>query len=278
MQGVASPYLILDGNTTPHSFTLKPSGARALQNAQLVFWTGNNLEVFLKKPLASLASKAQIVALSKTEGLQHWPLRDGEKWKTEPEHDHSSMGIKKQEHDDHEDHQDPHVWLDPLNAKIMLINIVQTLVQLDPKHALQYQGNAEKMAIQLDLLHLTLVSDMKNISEYPYMVFHDSYQYFEKRYRLNPVGSIVFQSEQMASAKHLRKVRQLIKDNRVLCVFSEPQFSPRKVKTVIQGTDVKTGLLDPLGADLSPGPELYNTLILNLAQSLKSCLEDQLKN
>lgn len=288
MQGVSTPYLIMSGSSTPHSFTIKPSTARELQKAQLVFWAGENLEVFLRRPLANLASQAQIVALSETEGLQLWPVRSGEKWESDhDQHDHASGSMENSQHEnqsEHEEHEkhadhvadldnvDPHIWLDPINAKKMILNIVQVLSQVNPEHALQYQRNGEQFVGRLDRLHQTLISDMKAISHYPYMVFHDSYQYFEKRYQLNPVGSIVFQTDQMSSAKRLRKIQKLIKDNNVSCVFSEPQFSPRKVNALIRGTGIKSGLLDPLGADLSPGPELYHSIMINLGQSLKTCL------
>ena len=268
MQGVAEPYLIVQGSSTPHSFTFKPSAARALQNAQLVFWSDENLEVFLKKPLVSLTRQAKVIALSETKGIQRWPLRNDENWKTDSEHSHDH-----EEHRQHEQHMDPHVWLDPVNAKKIVAAIVQSLSQVDPGHASQYQRNGEKMTLRLDQLDRTLASDLKPVSNDPYLVFHDAYQYFEKRYHLNSVGTIVLQTDQTSSIKRLRKIQKLIKDKQVHCVFYEPEFSPKKVRAVARGSNLKIGELDPLGAALSPGPELYFSLMRNLVHSLKMCLE-----
>jgi len=272
MQGVATPYLIVNGSASPHTYRLKPSAARALQEAQAVFWAGDNVETFLIKPLGSLTRQARVVALSEVPGIHLLALRGGEKWQSD--HDHADEG------EDHEDHEgamhniDPHVWLDPVNVKIMVEKIIQTLSEVDPEHASQYQHNGNNIMIRLDQLNQALMSDLKIVSQQPFMVFHDAYHYFEKRYNLNSVGSVVFQMDQVSSAKRLRGLHKLIKDSNVKCVFSEPEFSSKKVNTLIRGTSIKTAILDPLGSDFSPGPELYFSMMTNLGKSIKACLRD----
>ena len=167
---------------------------------------------------------------------------------------------------------DPHVWLDPLNAKAMVRAIEKTLSDIDPRHAGQYQKNAGQMQARLDRLDQQLAAELKPVTDRPFMVFHDGYQYFEKRYHLKAVGSVVFQLDQASSAKRLRWLHQLIKEKGVVCVFAEPEFSRKKIDALIRGTDIRTGVLDPLGSALPPGPDQYFAMMTQLGQSAKSCL------
>ena len=271
MQGVSTPELIVNGTASPHTYRLKPSAARAIQEAGAVFWAGDNVETFLIKPLASLPRQAKVVTLSKAPGIQLLPVRGGEKWESDHDHDHDQADGNG-EHEDLLHNIDPHVWLDPVNTKMMVKAIVQTLSEIDPEHASLYLHNGEALAVRLDKLNQALMSNLEPVSGHPYMVFHDAYQYFEKRYHLNAVGSVIFQTDQASSAKRLRRLHKLIEDNNVRCVFSEPEFSPKKVNALIRGTQIKTGVLDSLGSDLPAGPDLYFSMMKNLGKSIKACL------
>ncbi len=270
MQGVSEPLLLLNGNNSPHSFALRPSSAENLQQADLVFWAGETLEGFLTKPLQSLASSAKLVTMQETAGLRLWPLRSGIAWQkheTDSTHDHnvenetaSTSGT------------DPHIWLDPYNAKIISSKIVEILTAMDPQNAQSYRINGEKYGLRLELLDRRLKSEMTKIAKTPYMVFHDAYQYFEKRYQLNAVGSVTLHIGYGSSVRRLMEVRKSIQKEKIRCIFSEPQFSPKLLQTVTAGTNVKIGTLDPLGAGLEPGTELYFTLLNNLSHALSNCL------
>ena len=270
MQGVSEPLLLLNGNNSPHSFALRPSSAENLQQADLVFWAGETLEGFLTKPLQSLASSAKLVTMQETAGLRLWPLRTGIVW-------------QKHETDSTNDHNvenetastsgtDPHIWLDPYNAKIISSKIVEILTAMDPQNAQSYRINGEKYGLRLELLDRRLKSEMTKIAKTPYMVFHDAYQYFEKRYQLNAVGSVTLHIGYGSSVRRLMEVRKSIQKEKIRCIFSEPQFSPKLLQTVTAGTIVKIGTLDPLGAGLEPGTELYFTLLNNLSHALSNCL------
>ncbi len=331
MQGVSTPHLIVKGNASPHTYRLKPSDASALQDADAVFWAGDNVEPFLIKPLSSLTRNARVVSLSKTPGIRLLEIRGGERWQSDHDHGHGGHMEHGEQHDehadpnkheqhkeehahqekhkDHADHEtheehhvehmhdeehdghhddhakhkahegvldniDPHVWLDPLNTRIMLKKIVHILSEIDPQHASKYQQNGNKLDQRLERLHLTLASELKPVTGLPYMVFHDGYQYLEKRYHLNAVGSIVFQADEISSAKRLREMHKLIEDSQVKCVFSEPEFSTKKIDALIRGTTIKTASLDPVGADVAPGPDLYFTVMTRLGQSIRDCLQD----
>ena len=270
MQDVSEPLLLINGNNSPHSYALRPSSAENLQQADLVFWGGEILEGFLTKPLQSLASRARLVSLQETAGLRLLPLRSGIGWQkheTDSTNDHSA-----EDETTSTSGTDPHIWLDPYNAKIISAKIVEILTAMDPQNAQSYRINGEKYGLRLELLDRKLKAEMTKVAETPYMVFHDAYQYFEKRYQLNVIGAVTLHLGYGSSVRRLKTVRKTIKKEKIRCIFSEPQFSPKLLQTVTAGTNVKQGTLDPLGAGLESGPELYFILLNNLSHNISSCL------
>jgi zinc transport system substrate-binding protein len=252
---------------------LRPSAAVKLQNADLVFWGGENLEGFLAKPIHSLAAGAWVFSFEDTPGLILRPFRSGKEWqKLDHESENDQDHLKKQEI-----HRlpgnDPHIWLDPLNAQKIIQNLVQILSDLDPENANTYHSNGKKTILRLSDLNIQLETKMSSVSSKSYIVFHDAYQYFEKRYKLNPIASVTASSGHSTSVGRLINIRKKIKIKNVLCIFTEPQFSPKLVQTVISGTTVKTGILDPIGTSIPPGPEMYFTLLNNISHSISTCFK-----
>ena len=273
MQGVSEPALLLNGNNSPHTYSLRPSAAVKLQNADLVFWGGENLEGFLAKPIHSLAAGARVVSFEDTPGLILWPFRSGKEWQElDPESENDQDHLKKQEI-----HRlpgnDPHIWLDPLNAQKITQNLVQILSEFDPENAQTYHSNGKKTILRLSDLNIQLEAKMSSFSSKSYIVFHDAYQYFEKRYHLNPIASVVKNSGHSISVYWLKAIQKYIVKDKVFCIFTEPQYSPKFIQTVISGTAVNKGILDPIGITLSPGPEMYFNLLNNLSNSISTCLK-----
>ncbi|MDG1029382.1 MAG: zinc ABC transporter substrate-binding protein, partial [Alphaproteobacteria bacterium] len=177
-------------------------------------------------------------------------------------------------HDDHDDHNetDPHVWLDPQNAKALVHEIEEQLAKIDPENAEVYEANASIIMKKLDKLTNEIDVNLKPIRGRGYVVFHDAYQYFENRFGISAIGSITVSPEAMPGAERVRELQEKIIELDATCVFSEPQFQPKLIATVTEGTNAGTGVLDPLGASLENGPKLYFELIRNMANSLKDCL------
>jgi zinc transport system substrate-binding protein len=255
--------LIVEGNASPHSFALRPSQARLLENAQLVFWIGPELEAFLAKSIPTIASGATSVALIEAPGVEILDYRDAEEFE---EHDH--------EHDHSEGSTDPHIWLDPANAKAMVDAISRALSTADPENGALYAANAEAMNLQLTELDREIRSRLESVQGKNFMVFHDGYGYFEKHFGIASVGAITINPEIPAGAERLNQIRKKITERSVTCVFSEPQFDPKLVAVVSEGLDVKTGILDPIGSTLESGPELYFSVLRQMADSLANCLSD----
>ena len=426
MQGVGSPTVIIEGAGSPHTYSLKPSQAKQLQDADLVFWMGDELETFLEGPIQNIAKNAKSIKLIESHGLKKIKFREGgmfdehddhndhgdhddhghgehafewagvfdlpagsynwtfakvngdyadpamrtvilksgdieaseekaeallssddtktkqhddklvagevayvlsfdEAKKTttfkveieadgqfafftehmpfefedkehffrdasgndvepiaqEPDtdnhaHGHDDHGHDKHAKDNHDDHGhgefDPHVWLDPINAKAIVHEIEEALVKADPKNAKKYEANADRIAEDLDQLVRELRAQLEPVQEKGFIVFHDAYQYFEQRFGVSAIGSITVSPEVMPGAERVSDLRNKIRDLKATCVFSEPQFEPKLVKTLVEGTGAQTGVLDPLGASLTKGPDLYFQLVREMAHSLKECL------
>ncbi len=263
MDGVGTPYLLLPGGESPHSYSLHPSQIRRLHRATLVVWVGPSVETFLEKTMTTLSDKIQILRLIEVPDLSLLKVRDGKAWETH----------HLDEHPDNEFEIDPHIWLSPDNAKVIVQAIAQTLSQIDANNAARYTANAIRLLEQLEQLDQTLKQQLAPIKELPYLVFHDAYQYFEHHYGLTAVGAITLSPESRPSVRRLYQLRTRLKKQKIRCVFSEPQFESGLVTTLIEGSLVRRGILDPLGADLVAGTESYFTLLGNLADSLKQCLQ-----
>ncbi|MDA9042353.1 zinc ABC transporter substrate-binding protein [Candidatus Pelagibacter sp.] len=281
MDGVGSPGLIVDGYNSPHSFQLKPSHAKMLEQADIIFWIGEDLENFLEKPLATIAKKAEKIELLEIKGIKKLKFRErnifeeheghddhGDDAKKE-EHDDHGHDAKKEEHDDHEGHghgeYDPHIWLDPINAKVILNEITEHLIENDSKNAAFYKSNLAKALAKIDKLIIDVITETN--TDLSYVVFHDAYQYYENRFNVNILGAMTVNPDVMPGAEQIHEIHEVIEHDNVSCILSEPQFNPDIIKSIAKDTNVKTGVLDPLGANLKPGKDLYFDLIRNMSAS-----------
>lgn len=276
MQNVAEPALLVKGGATPHGYSLRPSEARLLTDADLLIWVGPELESFLERPSRTLSGQARQLRLAEQLAAQLLPARSGGEWAEHAEeeddhshghHNHSSDHADDDRHE-HSGDSDPHLWLSPLLASKIVDLTVKALVELDPDNQARYIDNADTVRQRLDRLHQQLQNRLAPARDLPYIVFHDAYQYFEQTYGLNAIGSLTISPERTPGARRISAIRTRISESGARCVFSEPQFEPKLVRTVVEGTGAGTGVLDPLGADLPAGPEHYFQLLDNLATSL----------
>jgi zinc transport system substrate-binding protein len=275
MGETGQPELLLSGSMSEHRATFTPQQIAGLGKADVVFIIGRGLEAKLSQISGSeTVNGKRFVELSSAPGITTHPVREGGAWEA---HDHGH------DHDHDHDHGhgeaadgvlsfDPHVWLDPANAKAMAAAVAAELAMADPANAAAYTANAETFARSLDALSEKIAADLAPVKTVPYVVFHDAYQYFEKRFGLAAAGSISDVSAAAPSAKRLREVRRKIADVKAACVFREPQFDGKMVQTVIEGTGAREGMLDPIGASITPGPGAYQQLLQDLSKNLKACL------
>ena len=273
MDGVGKPSIIVDGSNSPHNFNLKPSNAKDIENADIIFWVGEDIESFLEKPLKSISKKAKVIEMMDIKGINKLKFRERNIFEEHEGHDDHGHG-KKDKHDDHGDghahgEYDPHIWLDPHNAAVMIVEIANQLSAIDPRNAATYKKNSKNAIEDIEKLIKETKNEMKKgIS---YIVFHDAYQYFEKEFNVNALGALTLNTDVAPGAKQIAEIREIIEHDNVKCLFSEPQFNPDIIKSIAKGTKVKVGVLDPLGANLENGKELYFKLIKNISSSLKKC-------
>ena len=298
MDGVGTPGLLVDGSSSPHTFQLKPSHATMLQEADIVFWIGEDLESFLETPLESIAKDAKQVTLMESEDIEMLKFREKNVFDDHDDHgdehdDHDEHGDEHDEHEEHEEHGDEHdehedehddhahhdghnhgefdihFWLDPEIAKTIVQIAAKEISEIDPANASKYEANAAKALNELD----QLINDTRGKinKDATYVVFHDAFQYFEQRFGIEVIGALTVNPEILPGAKQLAEIREVIEHEGVNCLFSEPQFNPSIAETIASDTGVKAAVLDPLGAELEPGKDLYFDLISDMASSFESC-------
>lgn len=304
---------LVNNQASPHDFAMRPSDLRKLDQAELVVWVGESLETFLEKPLANLSAKKDIewMALSGTylrqfsetaeehhhdahdEGDSHDHDEHHDEHADHEDHDHEKHhdehedheGHDHEEHADHEGHDehgheghhhsgtDPHVWLDPVNAKVLAHAVMEKLSELDPAHKQTFSDNYNTFVRLLEVADKNVQAELESVKEVPYFVFHEAYGYFENHYKLNNKGAITLSPERKPGAKTVANIRTEIEEHNVACVFSEPQFSPAIVETLIEGSDVKTAVLDPLGVSLKLANDSYPAFLEALAGQYATCLK-----
>ncbi|WP_193173094.1 zinc ABC transporter substrate-binding protein [Nisaea nitritireducens] len=280
MAGAGEPHLLLRNGQSPHEYALRPSDARAIENADLIILVSPTIETFLGAAVERNADHdGRVVELSEAKGVTHLSVREGTLWDS-PEHDeHTEHG-----HDEHDDKSaeeqaahdhgpdDPHVWLSPSNAQAFVTAIAASLAARDPDRAALYHANAVAAVQDLEELSQTIRQKLAPVKDRPFLVFHDAYQYFEAAFDLTAAGAISLGTGAPPGAARLRALRQRVADGDIRCIFREVQFRPRLAEVVAEGSGAKLGTLDPVGSTIPFGPDAYNALMLGLADGFESCL------
>ena len=260
---------------SPHEFRLKPSDVRILQNSNIVFYISSHLETGIVKMFKNLPKNIKTINLMEETGIDHLPIRDNEAWELHDHDDHDKHDAKDEKHDDHDKHDakdDIHIWLDPDNAIKIVRKINKELSLFFPKNAMIYNDNSSKFINEIESLKIELKKELLLIKDKPYIVFHDAYQYFERAFELNAIGSIALENDVASSPKQISFIKDKILKSQATCVFQEPQFDSKLVKTVVEGTKVRIGTLDPIGVNILEKENFYLQLLRNMSKSLKKCL------
>lgn len=275
MGETGNPELLVTGGASPHTFSLKPSQAAVLADADLIFWVDPAVEGFLVNPMANLAKENASVPLLTAEGVNLLDAREGGVWSSHHDDGEHAHGDEHEHDEEHREAKsgharDPHVWLDIANGIALVASIEHQLSKAYPDLAPLFAENASALRERLLELDDELKEQLAPVSGQPYIVFHDAYQYFEERYDLSPAGSVTANPEVRPGARRIADLRNA--SSSAICVFAEPQFEPRILERLTEDEGVKLGFLDPLGSGLPPGPEQYEAALKALADSLTDCL------
>jgi len=272
MGDVGTPELIYSGKNSEHSASLSTQQISDLGNADVVFMNGGGLELKLGQISGSeTVNGKKFFALTGAPGLKTLKIREGGAFEAD---DDEELPATTDDQYEFAKKYNVHFWLDPENAKSMTKAVAAELSRIDPEHAKIYESNAEAYLASLDQLEADISAETKSIQGKPFIVFHDAYPYFEKRFGLEALGSISDANAASPSAKRLKEIRDKIAATNAVCVFREPQFDAKFVTVVMEGTKSKSGILDPMGYDVTPGPKAYEEMMRNLAKSARDCLAD----
>jgi zinc transport system substrate-binding protein len=328
MDGVGTPSVLLEPGSSPHAYSLRPSQAQALSEADLIVWVGPDMEAFLERPLAALGRAAHKLELATLEGVELLPYREGALFDAhdhghghghghddhahdhshdhdhddhahdddhnddhdhahDDDHDHDDDDHAHDHDHDHDDHahdhghhghahgeMDGHLWLSPANARVIAGAIAAALGEIDAAHAETYAANAAGFALALDAVEAEIDAQLAPVRGRPFIVFHDAYHYFEQHFDITAAGAIHLSPEVQPGAARVAEIQERIASLDAVCVFAEPQFEPRIIGTVTEGSTARSGVLDPLGVAVTIGPDAYPALLRDLATSLADCLGD----
>ena len=273
MAGVGVPDLLIDQATSPHHFALRPSQARALQEADLVIWIGAGLSPALSGAIADLAGAGKEMALLSVPQTDLLPIREDVRFEAHRHDDHDDHGHDDQGHEDHvhDSAIDPHAWLDPDNAALWLTAIAKELAAADPAHAQTYLRNAENAARQVEDLADQIEADFAATPPPAFIVFHDAYQYFEDAFDISAQGAISLSDASAPSAARLSEIRTIVAEQGVECLFAEPQFDPDILSAVADAAPVSIAVIDPYGGHIPTGVDFYPALLQDLATGISGC-------
>ena len=305
MGELGSPDLVIQSGASPHGYSMRPSEARALSDADVVFSVSDELTPWLAKARASLAADADAVELMEVPGTLHLTYRSGPTFEAHHHADEASSAhgdAQGEEHDEHGDHkahdehhdgdheahadhdeyhdehghdgENPHGWLDPVNAHAWLGAIAESLAAQDPEHAATYRSNAQAGQQELEALTESLSARLAQVQGTRYIVFHDAYQYFEHRFDVPASGAISLGDASTPSPARVKEIQARVRQDDIQCVFREPQYNPALIESVFEGTGVKTSIVfEPLGVGLPLGETLYPQLIERLGQGILRCAD-----
>ena len=273
MAGIGMPDLIINRGASPHDYSLRPSNAASLEKADLVFWISDRLTPWLEGALTTLAAGAKVIELLETETTTVLPYREGTTFETRShEHKRDEGGHTTTQISDATANVDPHGWLDPDNGKTWLDVIATELSKIDPDNADIYFDNVTQGKTDIDAVISEIEATLAAFRGTDFIVYHDAYQYFEKRFDVLAAGSISLGDVSDPSPARIAEIHQTVKDLDMTCVFSEPQFNPELVATVVDGSNAKARVIDPLGTRLTLGVDFYLNLLRDIAQTMASCL------
>lgn len=267
--GVTPVDVLLPDGASEHDYSLRPSDAKRLKNADLIVWVGPEMEAFMAKSAAELPAQKNL-AMVNIDGVKPLLISGGE-----DEDEHTAEKSEEQEADAHHHHHgefNMHLWLSPEIARKTAVAIHGKLLELMPQDKAKLDANLQQFEVALADTDKRVSAQLAPVRNKGYFVFHDAYTYFEKQYGLSPTGHFTVNPEIQPGAQRLHQIRTQLVEQKAVCVFAEPQFRPAVIDAVARGTQVRKGTLDPLGTDISLAKDSYVKFLSQLSSQYESCL------
>ena len=266
------PELLVQGKNSPHAYTLRPSDVRKLQDADIFFLVSETLESFAMQSLKSLENDTFVVELMNTSGIHLVQFAESDSQDRANSHGHEHPHNHAHETSHPMSRYDHHIWLDPVNAIVMVDEISRVMSNVDPENSEIYRSNANRLRLELEALTEEITSELKSAQDSEFIVFHDAYRTFEHRFGLDKKSHAILLGENRPGARRMQELRDKLKVSGVRCVFKEPQYDAKILDVLVEGTDARIAELDPLGLNLAMGTGQYFALMRGMATTLKDCL------
>jgi ABC-type Zn uptake system ZnuABC Zn-binding protein ZnuA len=250
----AEVILVLPPGHTEHSFDPSPKDVEQVAASKVGVLVGLGLDPWMEKLMKDAAPTASLVKVG--EKVPTLTVKEGaigdeaaDKARTSPEEDH-----------DHElGATDPHVWMDPMRAKIMVDAIGDALSKADPPHASGYASRAKQVDADLDALDKEIMARTAALKTRGFVTFHGSFNYYADRYKLKILAVIEPFPGSSPTGEYIQEVLAVVKARSVPALFSEPQLDSRPAKTIAEAAKIPLGTLDPVGG--TPETDSYEKLL-----------------
>lgn len=217
----------------PHTYELTPSQLVRVSRAKMYAKVGSGVEFELTWMDKLIAQNKEMLVVDCANGVQLMQA-------VEDEHHEAEEG-------EHHTGNDPHIWLSPRSAKIMVENICHGLVKIDPDGAAYYAENKDAYLVKLDNLDKDMREGLAGVTNRRFIVFHPAWGYFARDYNLEQVPIEVGGKE--PSAKDIANLVQEAKKYNIKVVFASPQFNPQSAQVIAQEIGGRVVFIDDLAGN-----------------------------
>jgi ABC-type Zn uptake system ZnuABC Zn-binding protein ZnuA len=244
---------LLSGLESEHTYTPKPSDIIAVKEARVLVTVGLGLEVWVNS-LIKNASNNHLTMVTTSDGI---PLVRGEE-------------IEPHDHDGHLGN--PHIWLDPERAKVMIRHITDALAKIDPGGREIYLSNQAEYFNKIDAMRRKIEALLKPAADRKMITHHPAWPYFAQRFKLQIIDNIQIQAGTEPSAKHIAALIDKVRREKVRVIISEPQLSPKAPKVISDETGARIVILTPIPGGL-PGTGTYIEMMEYTGAQLAAALK-----
>lgn len=251
---------LLPEGGSPHDFALRPSDAKLLHGANVVFWSGEALTPWMEQAIEGLGGDTLIVEAFASEGWTSLPLRELDAIEAEhaeaDEHDHGDV--------------DPHAWLDPMNAGAWAVTLADQLTKANLANV-EVSSNAQTFAVEMEALAIALRAEASKLTGKRYLVAHDSFQYFETAFMLPASGAIALSDASAPGPAHIAELKAHMQEDEIACILTDPQSNGEFAALIAEGTDAKIAEVNPMGRSDLTGADFYRALLGGMLVTLAEC-------
>lgn len=237
---------IIGLNDAAHHFTLSPGDRLQLETADILLWVGPPFEVELDEFFQRRQPDAELLTVLSIDGVTIHHLNDGS--------------------------IDPHVWLDPDNARWVAGALAERLGVIDPARRPFYQQRLAAFSNSLEAVTVTTQARLAELAQQDFIVYHNAYQYYEKRFGLAHAMALVSNPEVAPGIRETLRVQNRIAEIQPVCVLLEPDFNPALLRTLLGGTTTREVIIDLLGYELADDHDNYIGLLNTVTDGFVQCL------